>query len=347
MNLAAFLQTAAGLAVLLVGGEFLVRGAIAIAARLGVSPLVIGLTVVAFGTSAPELVVSLTAALEGNPDISVGNVVGSNIANILLILGVSACIRPLISTVHSLLRDGGFLIVTTLLFTATLLGGTVVRWEGTGLFALLVAYLAYTYVMERRAADGADAVQIAAREAEAERHVRLPVAILLVVAGGAGLALGSDLLVEGAVSIAVSLGVSEAVVGLSLVALGTSLPELATAVISAMKRQPDVVYGNVVGSNIFNSLGVIGATGMVTPLPVATTILSHDIWFMLAATVILVPFLLTRWRLTRREGALFVLLYCGYIAFLYVSGHVPPDRQAGAAPPAAVHLAAAAQTGGR
>ncbi len=309
-----FALIAGGLVLLFLGGEGLVRGAVSVARRHGVSPLVIGLTVVAAGTSAPELVVSLQAAARGEPDIVLGNVVGSNIANMLLILGASALIRPLASSRAAVLRDGGVLLVATVAVLIVAQTGMVTRWQGALLLAGLVGYLLYTYFHSRSQAAGS----FYAEEAEEFAGDMRPLAAWAFVAGGfVGLVVGADWLVEGAVAVAVAAGVPQAVIGLTLVAVGTSLPEMATSLVAAVRGHAEVAVGNAVGSGIFNFFGILGVTAMVTPLSVAPRIAAVDIWVLLGVMLLALPVMATGWRITRAEGAGFLVVYAGYAGWLY------------------------------
>ena len=310
-----YLEVAGGLVLLLLGGEMLVRGAVSLARRLGVSALVIGLTVVGFGTSAPEAVVSIGAVLKGVPDIAVGNVVGSNIANILLVLGVAVLIFPIACDPRSVKRDGYTLLATTAIFVLAAWTGSFERWMGIVMLGGLAGYLAYCYRDEhgREASDPAAELHIR----EAEEIETLPGSVWVPWAtAGAGilvLVVGADFLVEGGVELARALGVSEAVIGLTLIAVGTSLPELATAVVAALRRHTDVVLGNVIGSNMFNLLGVLGAAALVHPVAVAEKFLRMDLWIMLGVTIAGLLFMVRGWRLSRTDAA---ILLIGYVLFL-------------------------------
>lgn len=308
-----------GLVLLVAGGEALVRGAVALASRLGVSPLMIGLTVVGFGTSTPELVTSLQAAFAGSPGIAVGNVVGSNTANILLILGTAAILMPIAVSRHAFRRDGAVVVLAALACAAVVLAGTLSRPAGLALLAGLVVYLVSAYRAERRAVtvDRDATSQDAA--ASPPSNVSLPVALALALGGIAMTVLGARFLVSSASALASGWGVSEAVIGLTVVAVGTSLPELVTAVVAAIKREGDMAFGNVVGSNIYNVLGILGTTALVRPIPVPPSIASFDIWVMLGATAALVAVAATGWRVTRAEGMGLVGAYVAYIAWLAYS----------------------------
>jgi cation:H+ antiporter len=313
------IQVVAGLILLFLGGEALVRGSVSMARRLGVSALVIGLTVTAFGTSAPELVVSVDAVLEGNPDIAVGNVVGSNIANILLVLGVSALIYPLACKPQSVYRGGAALLAATLVFVGMAWFGAFDAREGAGLLLLLVLFVGYSYRTERAGGEADPGAELHIREAEEVADVpgRGWVAVAIVGGGIVALVVGANLLVVGAVGLARAVRVSEAVIGLTLVAVGTSLPELATSVVAAVRRHADVAIGNVIGSNVFNLLGVMGAAALAGEVAVADKIRLFDLWIMLAVTVVLLPVMIRGWRISRGEAGLFLIAYGVYVAVQY------------------------------
>lgn len=301
-----------GFALLLVGGDLLVRGASALAVRLGVSSLAIGLTVVAFGTSAPELVVSVRSALQGASDIAVGNVVGSNIANIALILGVTALIRPLASQAKIIRFDGPIMGISALAFVVLLADGVGSRLDGSLLMVGLIVFTVQTFRSSRKEVDSAKAELSSAVPNVAAGALRN---IGMVVIGLTGLVFGGRLVVATAVAFANGLGVSEAVVGLTIVAVGTSLPELVTSVVATVRGQGDIAIGNVVGSNIFNVLGVFGVTVMVRPV-VLGGIGLVDVGVMLALTILIVPMLWTQSKLSRVEGAALVACYIAYTTYL-------------------------------
>jgi cation:H+ antiporter len=315
-----------GLCLLVAGGELLVRGAIRVAMRLGVSPLVIGLTLVGFGTSTPELVTSVQAALRGAPGIAYGNIVGSNIANILLILGVSAILTPILVHSSALKRDAGFMVTVTLLFAA-LAGAMPLGQAVGGVFVVaLAAYIYVAFMQERAGAAEHGAAydkSLAAQEADpalipAPRPGGPIAASLGVALGGLALVIvGGHFLVEGAVSFARAFGVSETVIGLTIVAVGTSMPELVTSVMAAIRKETDVAFGNIVGSNIYNILGIGGVTALVAPTTVPNEIVGFDNFVMIAASLLLVAFAITARRIERWEGALLVAAYAGYIAWLW------------------------------
>lgn len=298
-----------GFALLVAGGEGLVRGASALALRAGISPLLVGLTVVGFGTSAPEMLTSVQAALAGSPGIAVGNVVGSNIVNILLILGLAAVILPVPVGRAAFRRDGTAVVLATALGVAICLIGEVGRLSGLVLLAGLAAYLYIAWKGERDSGGGA--------EPDLEGAGLSPLkAALYVLAGLVALVVGASLLVDGAIELARGLGVSETVIGLTVVAVGTSLPELVTSVMAALKRQSDLAFGNVLGSNIFNILGILGVTALVSPLSAPPEILKLDVWVMSAATLALILVCVTSWRISRLEGALMMAVYAAYVAWL-------------------------------
>lgn len=309
-----FFLTVLGLGILVIGGEFTLRGAIGLAKILGVSASMIGLTVVGFGTSAPELVVSLQAVADKAPDIAIGNVVGSNIANILLVLGIGALIAPLICSPGAVRRDGTAMIAAMVLLVALGFLGAIRAWEGAIMLAALVAYVTWSYRIDRRS--DAAVADLHAREVEETGGV--PTAtwlILLYVAVGlVALVGGANLLVDGAIGLARAAGISESVIGLSLVAVGTSLPELAATAVAAWRRHTDVAVGNVLGSNLFNVLLILGAASIAGPLPISQEFTHIDLWVMLGAGVLLMPIMVTDWNISRREGILLLSLYALYIA---------------------------------
>lgn len=315
-----FVMFAAGLAALIGGAELLVRGASRIAAALGISPLIVGLTVVAFGTSSPELAVSVGAVLSGQGDISVGNVIGSNIFNILFILGFSALIAPLV-VAHQLVRfDVPLMIGCSVLLLAFAANGVIGHAEGALLFAGIVAYTVFL-IWQARREKNAEVEAEYARAYPASPVRRWLIDAGLVVAGLALLVLGAHWLVESAVVFARALGVSELVIGLTIVAAGTSLPEVAASVVAAVRGERDIAVGNVVGSNLYNLLAVLGVTALVAPdgITVAPSVVHFDIPVMIAASVACLPIFFTGYRIDRWEGALFLGYYLCYAAYLVLS----------------------------
>ena len=287
--------------------SLLVRGASALALRFGLSPLVVGLTVVAFGTSAPELVVSVQAALAGADGIAVGNVVGSNIANVGLVLGLAVLVRPIVSDASVLRRDLPVLLGATLLGAVLLSDREVSRTEGALLVLGLVAYIAWSVREARRQRDAA--TDFAAPTGSPWRDT------LYVVLGLVGLVVGADVFVGGAVGLAEAAGVSNAVIGLTVVALGTSMPELATSLVAAARGESEIAVGNVVGSNLFNVLGILGLSSLVSPL-VAPGLEFVDVAVMAALALVLVPMMWSGRRLVRIEGGVLVASYVGYVGYL-------------------------------
>jgi len=307
-----YVQLIGGMAVLLTAAEIFIRGAVSLAKILNIPPLVIGMTVVAIGTSAPELVVTLDASLSGAPGLALGNIIGSNIANVLLILGVSCLLSPMRSPDSAHSRDGYILAGGSALFALLCAQGQLPLWAGGVLFVAFLGFLVSTYRTESMDPAAAEHIQ----EVEDMSSIDAPMwAIgLSVVIGLAGIVWGADLLVEGGVDVARAFGVSEEVIGLTVVALGTSLPELAASVVASLRGHSDIAVGNVVGSNLFNILGIAGLAAMVAPLPVSGEILSFDIWVMLGATALVLPILAGRWHPGRLSGGFFLTLYTGYIA---------------------------------
>lgn len=319
-----------GLVLLVLGGEMLVRGSVRVAEKLGVSPLLIGLTLVGFGTSTPELVTSVEASLIGSPGIAIGNIVGSNIANILLILGLSAMIFPLTVSGLALKRDGSLVILTALMMTAAGFTLGLNLWTGVAFVVSLLGYLLFAYRQERSSATVAAEGHTAAfdraeafEQAEPGLRPRAPVdgilswllPILMAVAGLAVIIFGGKLLVDSAVALARTLGLSETVIGLTIVAVGTSLPEFVTSVLAAIRRQTDIAVGNVLGSNIYNILGIGGVTGLIAPTAFPPAMLSLDLFVMIGASVLLFLFALNG-RISRVEGTLMFAGYVGYVLVL-------------------------------
>jgi cation:H+ antiporter len=313
-----YLSFAAGLVLLIVGADVLVRGASKLALSWGVSPLVVGLTVVAFGTSAPELAVSLRGALEGQADIALGNVVGSNILNILLILGISALIVPLVVNRQIVRQEVPIMVGASLLLFGLSLDGEISHVEGGLMFAGLFAYIALLYWQSRRRP--ADELDLELPpDSNSDRH--WAVQLLLIAFGLAMLILGAHWLVQAAIVFAQWLGVSELVIGLTVVSIGTSLPEIATSIIAALRGQRDMAVGNIVGSNIFNILGVAGLTALVAPvaLPVSQALITFDMQVMLAAAIACLPILFSGHMIARWEGGMFLGYYFAYTAFLILA----------------------------
>lgn len=306
------LSLVAGLAILVAGAEALVRGSVGAALRFGLTPLLIGLTVVAFGTSSPELVVSIKAGLDGNGDIALGNIIGSNICNIALILGLSALIQPLKVQATIIRKDVPVLVAVSLLLLVFLMDGTVSFWEG---LIFVMGLVAFTVFSIRQAKREAAAVKEEFTDVVPAKKLPLWMDLTFLAAGLGLLVLGAQMLVDSAVEIALTAGMSQAAIGLTIVAVGTSLPELATSVIAAFKKEGDIAIGNVVGSNLFNMLGILGLTALV--LPVAQGgITTIDTLLMLGLTLFLLPVLRSGYTVSRVEGGLFVAIYVAYTVYL-------------------------------
>lgn len=318
-----------GLVLLVGGGELLVRGAVRIAEHLRLSPMLIGLTIVGMGTSMPELAASVQAALVGSPGIAVGNIVGSNLANLLLILGTAALLSPLTVERGVLWRDGGVGIaaVVALIAAGWTLG--LGRVAGAAFIVALILYILHAFRQEKRAQPHGAAYDRALAVEETDPALvphaaprgSLIVPVVLFVAGLGLIMGGGALLVDGAIAIAGDLGVSDAVIGLTVVAAGTSFPELVTSAVASLKRQGDIALGNVLGSNIYNILFIGGVTGLVAPAPVPPSILGFDLWLLVGAALVVTGFAWTGGRLSRREGLALLVLYCAYLAI--TAGLVP------------------------
>ena len=303
-----WIYTVLGLVILLLAGDSLVKGAVNLSLRLGVPALIVSLTIVAFGTSAPELLISVQAILDGVPGLALGNVVGSNTANVLLVLGIPA----LVATMHTSECDTRVsylqMMAASVLFIVLCFMGTLNWVSGLILLAALAAMLIHAIVTTRRAAE--------IEEIEgADPSLGWPKIMLYLVLGLIGLPIGASLLIAGATVIAEGFGLSESVIGLTLVAVGTSLPELATTFMAALRRQADVAIGNVIGSNMFNLLGIIGIAALVGPIPVDSSFLTFDLWVMLGASAILIPFVFLKMNVTRLWG---IGLSAAYIAYVVV-----------------------------
>lgn len=315
-----WLSIAGGLVILTIGAEILIRGATALARQLGVSDLLIGLTLVGFGTSTPELVSSVQAALIGSPGVAVGNVVGSNIANILLILGLSVFIAPFAVERKAFQRDGIVVLIATLAAIGVSMTGEFGRAAGAAFLASIAAYIVLAFVTERKAPDLPRAEQHAAKGAALPAGPKSPALDILMAIGGLALLIvGAKFLVTGAISIAAKLGVSETIIGLTVVAVGTSLPELVTSVMAAIRGKSSLALGNVVGSNIYNIFGILGTTALIHPVAAPAEIVAFDNWVMLGATLLMILFAVTRNRLNRLEGATMVAAYACYIGWLALS----------------------------
>lgn len=309
-----FLKLFGGFVYLLMGGELLVRGALGLSKESRIPPVIVGMTVVAMGTSAPELMVSTFSALSGYPGIAIGNVVGSNIANVLLVIGVPVLIYPIACSQEGLLRQTNLMMGVSVMFIVMCIFQPIRFLEGGLLVAILVSFLI-------AATRGSAIIPLDDAEEEMDRGLGLPTypstITLFILLGMISLPLGADLVVDGGVGLATSWGVPEAVIGLSLIALGTSLPELSTTVIAALHKSSDVAIGNVVGSNLFNILAIVGITALLTDIPVDPQFLRFDLWVMFGASLVLWLFVLRRGTIGKVWGVIFLAGYFGYMAAIY------------------------------
>lgn len=310
-----------GLTLLVMGAEALVRGASRLALSMGISPLVVGLTIVAFGTSAPELAVSVGASLDGRPDLAVGNVIGSNIANVLLILGIAALIAPLVVHEQIIRQEIPIMLGASVLVVVMALDGRITRVESALLFALVIGYTFYLIRQSRRASRETEAEYDAEMPPDSEWDRHWSVQAALIVIGLVALVLGSHWLVGAAVVFAQAFGVSELVIGLTVVAVGTSMPEIATSIVAALRGERDIAVGNVIGSNVFNIFSVLGLTGLVSAggIPIPEAARNFDLWVMLAVAFACLPIMLTGREIARWEGAVFVSYYAAYTAYLILA----------------------------
>ena len=316
-----------GLVLLVVCGELLVRGAVQVASRLGVSPLIIGLTLVGFGTSTPELVTSVQAGLSGSPGIAYGNIVGSNIANIFLILGLAALITPILVSANALKRDSAVMVGVAVLFTCLAWAMPFGVAVGAVFIGLLAAYILFAIWQERRVVgtdhgavfDKSAAAQIAdpALEQGQTRPGSLILSLAIAIAGLVAVIIGGKFLVDGAVQLARGIGISETIIGLTIVALGTSLPELVTSVMAALRKETDMAFGNIVGSNIYNILGIGGVTALIAPSNVPEQIIGFDSLVMIGASAILVFMAASHLQIRRVEGGVLLAGYIGYVAWIW------------------------------
>lgn len=306
------LYLAGGLILLFVGAEGLIRGSSNLAIKMGITPLVVGLTVVAFGTSTPELVVSLKAALIGNSSISLGNVVGSNIANIALILGVAALIRPLDVHAKVIMREIPIMIGISVLLLLLLMDGELGFFDGLVFVFGLITYLIVNVMMARKEKN----TEVDSEFTEGlKSKLGIPISIILMIAGLGLLIFGANLFVQSAVAIAKKFNVSDAIIGLTIVAIGTSLPELITSIVAAYKKEADIAIGNVVGSNVFNILGILGITALI--IPISSVGISYiDLGVMIFTAIILFPLSRSGFSISRFEGAILLIGYFGYVYYL-------------------------------
>lgn len=311
-----------GLATLIVGGEFLVNGAVGIAKRFHISSLVIGMTVISFGTSAPELIVSIKAALSGSPEISIGNVIGSNIANIALVLGITVMIFPIVVDRNSKILDWPMMMGASVLFFIFALffgeGYQIERWEGIVLFGLLLIFIYYLISSSRKKTKKALKNEESLIDNEAEK-INVPKAIGSLLIGFVGLYFGAEWLLDSAVILATDFGMSKATIGITIIAFGTSVPELVTSAVAAIKKETDISIGNLIGSNIFNIMAVIGITAIVKPIPVTEDVISYDMIWMLAISFCLLPLMLIGKKLGRLKGFMLFSTYVVYITLVVIA----------------------------
>jgi cation:H+ antiporter len=318
----AYLGLVAGFVILLVSGDLLVRGSVSLAVKFGVPAIVIGLTVVAFGTSAPELVVSVRAVTTGATGIAIGNIVGSNIANILLVLGLPALIRPTECDQPFIGRNTCYVVGASGLFVLLCFLGPLTVWHGAILFTLIIFFLLESgrrSVKESKASREADDDVDELDGVSGLPRTSSMIAVF-ILAGLLGLPFGASLIVDNATEIAMRFHVSEEAIGLTIIALGTSLPELATTMSAAFRGHCAIAIGNVLGSNLFNILAIMGLTAIVAPVPVPEVMLRYDLWIMLASILLLVPFVIRRTKITRLPATGFLLGYCAYMFFVYAPG---------------------------
>ncbi|MEZ5814331.1 MAG: calcium/sodium antiporter [Alphaproteobacteria bacterium] len=307
-----------GLVLLFFGGEGLIKGAVSLARNFGLSKLLVSAVVVGFGTSMPEMTVSVGAALKGASDIAIGNVVGSNIANILLIVGIAAIMCSIFIAGAAVKRDTFVMLGASLALCGLAMTGMISFAAGLVMFAALIAYIAWSYMQDKKA--GEETVAHIEEDIEGEPQLSRVKASAFALGGLVLLIGGAYILVEGAVSIARGFGISEAVIGLTIVAVGTSLPELATAVVAAMRKHSDVIIGNIVGSNIFNILAILGVTAMISPIPIGQQIATYDVWIMLGVAAFLSIYLLRGLTIGRISGLAMLGAYIIYTAWLYMNG---------------------------
>ena len=320
MNIETIIFLVGGAISLFVGADLLIRGSSTLAIRLGISPLVIGLTIVAFATSSPELIVSITAALKGNSGITLGNIIGSNICNIGLILGLSAAISPFTAQLQIVKREIPVMIFVNVLLVVFLIGGNINRIEGAIMFLGMISYIFFSYRMALKTKD--EKKEEVIHKAVSKKQMKFWVSILLILGGLLLLAAGSELFVKGSIQIAKTLGVSDVVIGLTLVAFGTSIPELITSVVAAVKKENDLAFGNIIGSCIFNILSIVGISSLIVPLK-STDIKIYDLIVMLAFSVLLLPLSKSGLIIKRWEGILLFTFYLVYIVFVGIMSSVP------------------------
>jgi cation:H+ antiporter len=300
-----------GLVGLIIGGEFLVRGAVAIAYRYKLSPLVVGMTIVSFGTSAPELLVSLQAALTGSPDIAIGNVIGSNISNLALVLAITAMIFPMPVKDDTIRIDWPMMMGATVLFYLAIVFDNKLNWyEGLAFVMILVTFV--VWLIKKSRTENKEEEKIMQKE----KATRMPYPIILVILGCVGLAFGAKWLLDAAKAVALNIGISEHVIGVTIIAFGTSVPELTTSCIAAFRKQTDISLGNLIGSNLFNILAILGITGMVKEIKISAEVFNYDIFWLLGLSLFILPLVLLQKRISRIGGVMLFAIYISYLYFL-------------------------------
>ncbi len=305
-----WIQLLGGLGLLIFGGDFIVRSAVKIATYLKVSPMVVGLTIVSFGTSLPELVVSVNAALSGHPDIAIGNIVGSNIANLALVLGLTTTIRPIRVVRNNIVFDWPVMLLATLVLVAFSIDNQVVRWEGLVLFALLMAYN-FWVMRTGRLTSEVDLNTTLPRFTEVLRSV------VILVVSLAALIIGADILIDGAVTIARGWGIEERVIAVTIIAFGTSAPELATSLLALRNNESGLGIGNLIGSNIFNILGILGVTSLITDVRVSSELFDFDFYWLMLIPLLAFPFLIFNQKIGRILGLTLLAAYFSYLYFVF------------------------------
>lgn len=308
-----------GMIMLIKGGDWTIDAAVYIATKLGVSPLVVGFTIVAFGTSLPELVISVNANLKGSAGIALGNVIGSNIANILLVIGVTALVATLSAKPKDIMRDMMMMIISSILFTIMMVTGHIDMIWGVGMLAVLLAYVIAQYYLAMKDKSAAYQHELEEIEHEHETYKSGIQATFFLLTGLIFIAAGAEILVRGAQTSATIIGIPDAIIGLTVIAIGTSLPELSTCIIAAMKKQSDIVIGNILGSNVFNILMIIGVTAVIKPIvpaDIEPQLIDFDIWVMMGTSLIFAALLLTIKQINKPIGFVFCLAYTAYIGYM-------------------------------
>lgn len=327
-----YVYLVAGLSLLVFGGDILVRGAVSLAVRMNIPHLIIGLTIVAFGTSAPELLISIRAAMSDLSGITLGNVVGSNIANIWLVLGVPALITAICCDQKNIHHNFFFMIGASVILIGLCFFAPLSIWHGAILTVLIFLFLADCFVRAKRHKNDAEVidedVEELIEEVEGATEVPLWKTLGLIILGLIGLAIGAELTIQGAVEIAKAFGVSDTTIGLTVVAIGTSLPELAATIMAALRGHPGLALGNAIGSNIYNICAVLGITALITPIKVDPVFLSFDLWVMLAAALTIFPFIMFKWKINKIVGVLFLAAYCLYTYKVLELGRLQSPDQA-------------------